>query len=40
MRRLEVSEDPIIMLGAALQEAAKEAGITLQVTDTEISMEI
>lgn len=36
MRRLDVSKDPIVMLEAALQEAAKEAGIQIQVTDTEI----
>ena len=36
MRRLEVSPDPVIMLPAALQEAAKAAGIELQITDTEI----
>jgi hypothetical protein len=36
MRRLDVSKDPIVMLSAALQEAAKAAGVTLQVTDTEI----
>jgi hypothetical protein len=36
MRRLAVSRDPVVMLPAALQEAAKAAGIELQVTDTEI----
>lgn len=36
MRRLEVSKDPVVMLDAALQEAAKEAGIELKVTDSEI----
>jgi Flp pilus assembly secretin CpaC len=36
MRRLAVSADPVIMLEAALQEAAKAAGVTLQVTATEI----
>lgn len=36
MRRLEVSRDPIAMLQAALQEAAKQAEVTLQITDTEI----
>ena len=36
MRRLAVSTDPVIMLEAALQEAAKAAGVTLQVTATEI----
>jgi hypothetical protein len=36
MRRLAVSTDPVVMLDAALQEAAKAAGVELQVTDTEI----
>lgn len=36
MRRLKVSKDPVVMLHAALQEAAKDAGIELQITDTEI----
>ncbi len=36
MRRLEVSRDPVVMLNAALQEAAKAAGVGLQITDTEI----
>jgi hypothetical protein len=36
MRRLEVSKDPVVMLSAALQEAAKAAGVELQITDTEI----
>jgi hypothetical protein len=31
LRRLEVSPDPIVMLDAALQEAAKAAGIELSV---------
>ena len=31
MRRLDVSPDPVIMLDAALQEAAKAAGIDLTV---------
>jgi hypothetical protein len=38
MRRLTVSEDPIVMLQAALQEAAKAAGVDLKVTDTEIQV--
>lgn len=33
MRRLDVSRDPIAMLDAALQEAAKSAGIALSVED-------
>jgi hypothetical protein len=36
MRRLDVSKDPAVMLSAALQEAAKGAGIVLSVTDKEI----
>lgn len=36
MRRLQVSRDPIVMLKAALEEAAKNAGVQLQITDTEI----
>ena len=33
MRRIDVSADPTIMLNAALQEAAKAAGIELTVED-------
>jgi hypothetical protein len=36
MRRLDVSPDPVAMLGAALQEAAQAAGVELQVTEKEI----
>lgn len=36
MRRLDVSRDPEVMLRAALQEAAQEAGIALQITEDEI----
>ncbi len=36
MRRLDVSKDPVIMLDAALQEAAKTAGVELKLTDSEI----
>jgi len=36
MRRLTVSKNPVEMLSAALQEAAKTAGVELKVTDTEI----
>jgi hypothetical protein len=36
MRRLAVSPDPVVMLEAALQEAAKAAGVELKVTETEI----
>jgi hypothetical protein len=40
MRRLDVSKDPVVMLNAALQEAAKTAGVELKVTDTEIFVEL
>lgn len=40
MRRLEVSEDPVIMLNAALQEAANAGGINLKVTESEILVEL
>ncbi len=33
MRRLDVSADPVVMLAAALEEAAKSAGIELAVED-------
>ena len=33
MRRLDVSTDPMVMLDAALQEAAKAAGIELAIED-------
>src|SRR3569623_116038 len=36
MRRIDVGKDPAVMLQAALQEAAKGAGVELQLTDTEI----
>jgi len=36
MRRLDVSRDPIVMLNAALQDAAKGAGVELKITDSEI----
>lgn len=36
MRRLDVSKDPVVMLNAALQEAAKAAGVELKITETEI----
>ena len=36
MRRLDVSKDPVIMLNAALQEAAKAAGVELKITESEI----
>ena len=36
MRRLEVSRDPVAMLDAALQEAARNAGIELTVEGGEV----
>jgi hypothetical protein len=39
MRRLDVSKDPVVMLGAALQEAAKAAGVELKITDKEVFLE-
>jgi hypothetical protein len=33
MRRLEVGPDPVVMLQAALQDAAKNAGVALSVED-------
>ena len=36
MRRLDVSPDPVIMLNAALREAAQAAGVELIITDTEL----
>ena len=33
MRRLAVSTDPVLMLDAALQEAAKNAGVELSIED-------
>jgi hypothetical protein len=40
MRRIDVSPDPIVMLDAALQEAAKSAGIGLIVEDGAIFLEL
>jgi len=36
MRRIDVSSDPIIMLNAALYDAATAAGIELKITNDEI----
>jgi hypothetical protein len=36
MRRLDVSRDPAKMLQAALEEAAKSAGVELRITEAEI----
>jgi hypothetical protein len=40
MRRLDVSKDPVVMLNAAMQEAAKAAGVELKITDTEVFVEL
>jgi hypothetical protein len=40
MRRLDVSRDPVVMLDAALQEAAKAAGVELFVEDGAIFLSI
>jgi hypothetical protein len=39
MRRLEVSPDPVVMLQSALQEAAKAAGVQLEISEKEILIE-
>lgn len=39
MRRLEVSPDPVVMLAAALQEAAKGAGVSLTVEGGSVFLE-
>jgi hypothetical protein len=36
MRRIAVGKDPTVMLHAALQEAAKVAGVELKITEAEI----
>src|SRR4051812_45257847 len=40
MRRLEVSKDSVVMLQAALQEAAKNAGVGLSVEDGAIYLDV
>lgn len=40
MRRLDVSRDPVVMLHAALQEAAKSAGVELTIEDGSIFVTI
>jgi hypothetical protein len=40
MRRLEVSRDPVQMLDAALQEAARNAGVALTVEESGIFLEL
>jgi hypothetical protein len=38
MRKLDVSKDPDVMLNAALREAAKAAGVELQINASDISL--
>ena len=40
MRRLAIGPDPVVMLDAALQEAAASAGVTLAVADGRIDLTI
>ncbi|MEP6621931.1 MAG: hypothetical protein ABJE47_21590 [bacterium] len=40
MRRLEVSPDPVVMLDAALQEAASAAGVALMVEGGAIYIDV
>ncbi|MDB4912656.1 MAG: hypothetical protein JWM95_300 [Gemmatimonadetes bacterium] len=40
MRRLQVSTDPVVMLQAALQEAATAAGIGLSIEDGAVLIEL
>ena len=40
MRRLDVSADPVVMLDAALQEAAAAAGVALSVEDGAIYVDV
>ena len=39
MRRIDVSRDPVVMLGAALAEAAKAAEVSLRIEDGAIYIE-
>jgi hypothetical protein len=40
MRRLDVSSDPVVMLDAALQQAAKAAGVELMVEEGTIYLTV
>jgi hypothetical protein len=40
MRRLEVGPDPVLMLNAALAEAARAAGVGLNVEGSEVFLEL
>src|SRR3954453_20606128 len=39
MRRLDVSRDPVVMLDAALQEAAKGAGVQISIEEGAVFIE-
>ena len=39
MRRVDVSKDPVVMLEAAIREAAKAAGVGLEIADGEIRVD-
>ena len=40
LRRVDVSSDPLVMLDAALQEAAKAAGVGLSIEDGALFLDI
>jgi hypothetical protein len=40
LRRLDVGPDPIVMLGAALQEAAKSAGVGLSIEEGALFLDL
>jgi hypothetical protein len=40
MRRLELGPDPVVMLAAALQEAAANAGVVLAIEDNAIYLDL
>ena len=40
MRRLQVSPDPVVMLDAALQEAAKNAGVELTIENGSVFISV
>src|SRR6516225_2905678 len=40
LRRVDVSPDPVVMLDAALQEAAKAAGVGLSIEDGAVFLDI
>jgi hypothetical protein len=40
LRRVDVSSDPVVMLDAALQEAAKAAGVGLSIEDGALFLDI